>query len=174
MLEAVVETAENAVGSIDEGPVDVPEHARERIASSWVQPRVLSEQSRRARFDALHTRDQISGQVRYMGGVLEFMDGIEVVLVAVGLFAVSEALYNALYEGRSEAAQHEQAQPRPHDRRTVETIAARAGCAAPLWASRSAAFRRAAPEIPTFLSYATERKAGRARAPERVRHHRRD
>ena len=45
--------------------------------------------------------DQISGQVRYTAGVLEFMDGIEVVLVAVGLFAVSEALYNALYEGHS-------------------------------------------------------------------------
>ena len=45
--------------------------------------------------------DQISGQVRYTGGVIEFMDGIEVVLVAVGLFAVSEALYNALYEGHS-------------------------------------------------------------------------
>jgi TctA family transporter len=45
--------------------------------------------------------DQITAQVRYTGGVLEFMDGIEVVLVAVGLFAVTEALYNALYEGRS-------------------------------------------------------------------------
>jgi len=28
------------------------------------------------------------------------MDGIEVVLVAVGLFAVGECLYTALYEGR--------------------------------------------------------------------------
>jgi len=45
--------------------------------------------------------DQISGQVRYTGGIPEFMDGIEVVLVAVGLFAVGECLYNALYEGRS-------------------------------------------------------------------------
>jgi putative tricarboxylic transport membrane protein len=45
--------------------------------------------------------DQISGQVRWTAGVLEFMDGIEVVLVAVGLFAVGEALYNALYEGKS-------------------------------------------------------------------------
>src|SRR5690606_2823801 len=44
--------------------------------------------------------DQITGQVRYTMGVLEFMDGVEVVLVAVGLFAVTEALYNTLYEGR--------------------------------------------------------------------------
>ena len=28
------------------------------------------------------------------------MDGIEVVLIAVGLFAVGEALYAVLYEGR--------------------------------------------------------------------------
>ena len=37
--------------------------------------------------------DQITGQARYTAGVPEFMDGIEVVLVAVGLFAVGEALY---------------------------------------------------------------------------------
>ena len=29
------------------------------------------------------------------------MDGLEVVLIAVGLFAVAEALYAVLYEGRS-------------------------------------------------------------------------
>ena len=34
--------------------------------------------------------DQISGQARFTGGVLELMDGLEIVLVAVGLFAVSE------------------------------------------------------------------------------------
>ena len=42
--------------------------------------------------------------MRYTGGVPEFLDGIEVVLVAVGLFAVGEALYIALYEGRSESS----------------------------------------------------------------------
>ena len=36
--------------------------------------------------------DQITAQVRYTMGVPEFMDGIEVVLVAVGLFAVGETL----------------------------------------------------------------------------------
>src|SRR5574343_519327 len=45
--------------------------------------------------------DQITGQLRYAGGVPELMDGVEVVLVAVGRFAVAEALYNALYEGHS-------------------------------------------------------------------------
>ena len=44
--------------------------------------------------------DQISGQARYTGGVPELMDGLEVVLIAVGLFAVAEALYAVLYQGR--------------------------------------------------------------------------
>jgi putative tricarboxylic transport membrane protein len=47
--------------------------------------------------------DQITGQARYTGGVPELLDGIEVVLVAVGLFAVGEALYTALYEGPQHA-----------------------------------------------------------------------
>jgi putative tricarboxylic transport membrane protein len=33
-------------------------------------------------------------------GIPELMDGIEIVLVAVGLFAVAEVLYAALFEGR--------------------------------------------------------------------------
>ena len=44
--------------------------------------------------------DQITGQARYTGGVPELMDGLEVVLIAVGLFAVAEALYAVLYQGR--------------------------------------------------------------------------
>ncbi len=50
--------------------------------------------------------DQISGQARYTGGVPELMDGIEVVLIAVGLFAVGEALYMVLYEGRTSETQN--------------------------------------------------------------------
>ena len=44
--------------------------------------------------------DQISGAARYTGGKMELMDGIDIVLVAVGLFAVAEVLYAALYEGK--------------------------------------------------------------------------
>jgi putative tricarboxylic transport membrane protein len=43
--------------------------------------------------------DQITGQARYTGGVPELLDGVEIVLVAVGLFAVGEALYLA-WQGR--------------------------------------------------------------------------
>ena len=50
--------------------------------------------------------DQISGQARYTGGVPELMDSLEVVLVAVGLFAVGEALYMVLYEGKAVETQN--------------------------------------------------------------------
>ncbi|OYU42086.1 MAG: tripartite tricarboxylate transporter TctA, partial [Burkholderiales bacterium PBB4] len=44
--------------------------------------------------------DQITGQARYTGNVPELLDGVEIVLVAVGLFAVSEALHAVLFEGK--------------------------------------------------------------------------
>ena len=67
--------------------------------------------------------DQISGQVRYTGGIPEFMDGIEVVLVAVGLFAVGETLYTALYEGRVQSSL-ERDEPRAHERAAVAPLVA--------------------------------------------------
>ncbi len=105
--------------------------------------------------------DQISGQVRYTGGVLEFMDGIEVVLVAVGLFAVSEALYNALYEGRSEASMNKL--------NRVHMTGTQWKRSWPAWLRGTAlgfpfgCIPAGGSEIPTFLSYATERKLA---APE--------
>ena len=105
--------------------------------------------------------DQISGQVRYTGGVLEFMDGIEVVLVAVGLFAVSEALYNALYEGRAEASMNKL--------NRVHMTGAQWKRSWPAWLRGTAlgfpfgCIPAGGSEIPTFLSYATERKLA---APE--------
>ena len=65
--------------------------------------------------------DQITGQARYTGGVPELMDGIEVVLIAVGLFAVGEALYNVMYEGRNP----EPPDQHPHDQGRVEALLAR-------------------------------------------------
>ena len=100
--------------------------------------------------------DQISGQVRYTAGVLEFMDGIEVVLVAVGLFAVSEALYNALYEGKAEAVMNKL--------NSVHMNKAEWKRSWPAWMRGTAlgfpfgCIPAGGSEIPTFLSYATERK----------------
>jgi putative tricarboxylic transport membrane protein len=100
--------------------------------------------------------DQITAQVRYTGGILEFMDGIEVVLVAVGLFAVAEALYNALYEGRSEARMNQLTKAHMTRREWRRSW--------PAWLRGTAigfpfgTIPAGGTEIPTFLSYATERK----------------
>lgn len=100
--------------------------------------------------------DQLTAQVRYTGGVGEFMDGIEVVLVAVGLFAVGETLYNVLYEGRSEATMN--AITEVHMTRTEWKRSW------PAWLRGTAigfpfgTIPAGGTEIPTFLSYATERK----------------
>ncbi|WP_374522901.1 tripartite tricarboxylate transporter permease [Hydrogenophaga sp.] len=100
--------------------------------------------------------DQISGQVRYTGGVLEFMDGIEVVLVAVGLFAVAETLYNALYEGRGQTSMN-----RLNKAHMTRSEWRRSW---PAWLRGTAigfpfgTIPAGGTEIPTFLSYATERK----------------
>ena len=100
--------------------------------------------------------DQISGQVRYTGGIPEFIDGIEVVLVAVGLFAVGECLYTALYEGRTEAQLNKMNRvhmTRQEWRRSW-----------PAWMRGTAigfpfgCIPAGGSEIPTFLSYGVERK----------------
>ncbi len=44
--------------------------------------------------------DDQTGQTRFAFGVPELMDGIDVVVLAVGLFAVGEALYVAAYQSR--------------------------------------------------------------------------
>ena len=103
--------------------------------------------------------DQISGQVRYTGGVPEFMDGIEVVLVAVGLFAVGECLYTALYEGRS--VQQLNRMGSVHMTRTEWRRSW------PAWLRGTAlgfpfgTIPAGGSEIPTFLSYGLERKLSR-------------
>lgn len=108
--------------------------------------------------------DLISGQVRFALGIEELYDGIDVVVVAVGLFAIGETLYVA-----------------SHDRRLVETVERIKGS---LWMSARDFRRSIGPwlrgtaigfpfgtmpaggsEIPTFLSYATEKKL--AKGPEK-------
>jgi putative tricarboxylic transport membrane protein len=100
--------------------------------------------------------DQITGQVRYTMGIPEFIDGIEVVLVAVGLFAVGETLYNALYEGRSEATLNKL--------NKVHMTRGEWRRSWPAWLRGTAigfpfgTVPAGGSEIPTFLSYAVERK----------------
>ena len=100
--------------------------------------------------------DQITAQVRYTGGIPEFMDGIEVVLVAVGLFAVGECLYTVLYEGRSEQQLNRMS--------SVHMTRSEWRRSWPAWLRGTAlgfpfgTIPAGGSEIPTFLSYAVERK----------------
>ncbi|PTT92807.1 tripartite tricarboxylate transporter TctA, partial [Pelomonas sp. HMWF004] len=100
--------------------------------------------------------DQITGQVRYTAGVPEFMDGIETVLVAVGLFAVGETLYMALYEGRSKQEINKLSSVHMTRREWKRSI--------PAWLRGTVigfpfgTIPAGGSEIPTFLSYAVERK----------------
>ena len=100
--------------------------------------------------------DQITAQARYTGGVPEFMDGIEVVLVAVGLFALGECLYTALYEGRSEQQLNTMG--------SVHMTRAEWKRSWPAWMRGTflgfpfGTIPAGGSEIPTFLSYGVERK----------------
>jgi putative tricarboxylic transport membrane protein len=100
--------------------------------------------------------DQITATVRYTGGVPEFMDGIEVVLVAVGLFAVGEALYTALYEGKS--SNTIQRSGRVHMTREEWRRSWPAWLRGTAFGFPFGTIPAGGAEIPTFLSYATERK----------------
>jgi putative tricarboxylic transport membrane protein len=100
--------------------------------------------------------DQISGQVRYTGGVSEFMDGIEIVLIAVGLFAVGEALYFVIYQGREVETQNPMSKvhmTKQEWRRSWPAWLRGAFIGTPF-----GTIPAGGSEIPTFLSYATERK----------------
>ena len=100
--------------------------------------------------------DQITAQVRYTAGVPEFMDGIEVVLVAVGLFAVGECFYTALYDGRTQQQMNRMG--------SVHMTKSEWKRSWPAWLRGTfigfpfGTVPAGGSEIPTFLSYGVERK----------------
>ncbi|RCW65590.1 tripartite tricarboxylate transporter permease [Pseudorhodoferax soli] len=106
--------------------------------------------------------DQISGQGRYVGNIPELLDGIEIVLVAVGLFAVAEVLYAVLYEGKVAESQNKLSRVHMTARDWKRSI--------PAWLRGTAigtpfgCIPAGGTEIPTFLSYAAEKKL--AKNPE--------
>ena len=100
--------------------------------------------------------DQISGAARYTGGKMELMDGIDIVLVAVGLFAVAEVLYAALYEGKVVASQNKVT--RVHMSRRDWKRSVPAWIRGTVIGTPFGCIPAGGTEIPTFLSYATEKK----------------
>lgn len=111
--------------------------------------------------------DSQTGAPRFAFGVPELLDGIDVVVLAVGLFAVGEALYVAAYPRR--------------EGDSVQRISGSLWMSKEDWRRSIPAWLRATAigfpfgsipaggaEIPTFLSYATERKL--SRHPEEFGH----
>jgi len=101
--------------------------------------------------------DGQTGKSRFAFGVPELLDGIDVVVLAVGLFAVGEALYVAAYSSRLEEK--------------MEQIKGSLWMSKEDWKRSWPAWLRATAigfpfgsipaggaEIPTFLSYATEKR----------------
>jgi putative tricarboxylic transport membrane protein len=104
--------------------------------------------------------DSQTGTSRFAFGVPELLDGIDVVVLAVGLFAVGEALYVAAYSSRLEEK--------------LEQLKGSLWMSKEDWKRSLPAWLRATfigfpfgsipaggAEIPTFLSYATEKRLTR-------------
>jgi putative tricarboxylic transport membrane protein len=101
--------------------------------------------------------DSQTGQPRFAFGVAELLDGVDVVVLAVGLFAVGEALYVAAYQSRLSE--------------TIEKLKGSIMMSREDWKRSWPAWLRATAigfpfgtipaggaEIPTFLSYTVEKK----------------
>ena len=101
--------------------------------------------------------DGQTGQPRFSFGVPELLDGIDVVVLAVGLFAVGEALYVGAYSSRI---------PGVMDKITGSLWMSKSDWKRswPAWLRATAigfpfgSIPAGGAEIPTFLSYATEKK----------------
>jgi putative tricarboxylic transport membrane protein len=111
--------------------------------------------------------DTLSGQARLTYGVPELLDGIEITTLAVGLFAVGEALYVASRrrhtEERLEPVRGSLWMTREDWRRSWKPWLRGAAFGFPI-----GALPAGGAEIPTFLSYSVERKL--AEKPEEFGH----
>jgi putative tricarboxylic transport membrane protein len=101
--------------------------------------------------------DEQTGQMRLAFGVPELLDGIDVVVLAVGLFAVGEALYVVAHasrlEEKMEALKGSLWMSRDDWRRSWPAWLRATGIGFPF-----GTIPAGGSEIPTFLSYATEKK----------------
>ncbi len=88
--------------------------------------------------------DDQTGQMRFAFGVPELMDGIDVVVLAVGLFAVGEALYVAAYQSRMREELERLSGLALDVARGLAALVAGVAARAPRSAFRSARSRRAA------------------------------
>ena len=114
--------------------------------------------------------DKLTGQGRFTMGFLELLDGIDIVVVAVGLFAVGEALYVASRPGAAQCRDHPGQGLAADDPRgmaaLLEALAARH---LPRLSVRRAAGRRHGdPDLP-FLLHREEAERASRRSSARAR-----
>lgn len=111
--------------------------------------------------------DSQTGSPRFAFGVPELLDGIDVVVLAVGLFAVGEALYVAAYQSRLSGSLERLSGSLMMSRQDWKR-------SWPAWLRGTAfgfpfgSIPAGGAEIPTFLSYATEKKL--SKHPEEFGH----
>ncbi len=111
--------------------------------------------------------DSQTGAPRFAFGVPELLDGIDVVVLAVGLFAVGEALYMAAYTSRLPETREKMSGSLRMSKEDWRR-------SAPAWLRGTAigfpfgTIPAGGSEIPTFLSYATEKKL--SKRPEQFGH----
>ena len=114
--------------------------------------------------------DGLTGQARLTFGVDQLFAGVDIVIVAVGLFAIGEALYMAATRG---SAGHEERSDLTGERWFTRADARRSWRP---WLRGTAlgfpfgAMPTGGAEIPTFLSYAAERRLARGEAKEEFGH----
>ena len=102
--------------------------------------------------------DQLTGDARFSFGIPQLLDGIDVVILVIGLFAVGETMYQAWRHGRDEPEVRHAARLHGHEPRRLARARGSRGCAAPRSAFRSACCRCGGSVIPTFLSYTVEKR----------------
>src|SRR5690606_31985635 len=111
--------------------------------------------------------DSLTGQGRFTLGIPNLLDGIDIVLVAVGLFAVGEALYIASQPGlrnmRIEPVKGSVWMSRAEWARSWRPWLRGSAIGFPL-----GALPAGGTEIPTFLSYLVEKRL--SRRPEEFGH----
>ena len=103
--------------------------------------------------------DQMTGQQRLTFGSLQLADGVDVVIVAVGLFAIGEALWVAAHLRRSAGEAIPVGRPwlgRADVKRTWKSW-----LRGPVIGFPFGAIPAGGAEIPTFLSYVTEKRLSR-------------
>jgi putative tricarboxylic transport membrane protein len=104
--------------------------------------------------------DQLTGQARFSFGIPQLLDGIDVILLVMGLFAVGETMYQAWHHGREEFTpvplQGGIGMTREDWRRSWKPWLRGTVIGFPL-----GVLPCGGTEIPTFLSYMTEKRLSR-------------